>query len=131
MQATIHGVAKSQARLSDFTSLHSIQRRASRVALVVKNLPASAGDMRSGFDPWVRKIPWRRKYSTPVFLLGESHVQRSLAGYSSWGCKESDATEVTWLARYPKKECLFLLVGTAPCQAPGSQCPLAFSAGSC
>ena len=57
MQATIHGVAKSQARLSDFTSLHSVQRRASQVALVVKNLPASAGDMRSGFDPWVRKIP--------------------------------------------------------------------------
>ena len=30
---------------------------------------------------------------TPVFLLGEFHVQRSLAGYSPWGCKESDVTE--------------------------------------
>ena len=38
-----------------------------------------------GFDPWV---PWRRKWQpTPVFLPGESHGQRSLAGYSSWGRK--------------------------------------------
>ena len=38
---------------------------------------------RCGFNPWVRKIPWRRKRQpTPVFLLGESHGQRSLVGYS-------------------------------------------------
>ena len=38
---------------------------------------------RWGFDPWVRKIPWRRTWQpTPVFLPGESHGQRSLAGYS-------------------------------------------------
>ena len=43
---------------------------------------------RSGFDPWVRKIPWRRKWqSTPVFLPGKSHGQRRLAGYSSQGRK--------------------------------------------
>ena len=47
---------------------------------------------RLRFDPWVRKIPWRRKWQpTPVFLPGESHGQRSLAVYSPWGCKE------TWL----------------------------------
>ena len=41
---------------------------------------------RRGFDPWVRKIPWRRAWQpTPVFLPGESHGQRSLAGYSPWG----------------------------------------------
>jgi len=35
------------------------------------------------------KIPWRRKWEyTPVFLPGEFHGQRSLAGYSSWDCKE-------------------------------------------
>ena len=46
------------------------------------------------FDPWVRKIPWRREWQpTPVFLPGESHGQRSLAGYSPWGRKESDTTE--------------------------------------
>ena len=49
---------------------------------------------RPGLDPWVRKIPWRRKWQpTPVFLLGESHGQRSLVGYSPWGHKESDTTE--------------------------------------
>ena len=49
---------------------------------------------RPGFDPWVGKIPWRRKWQpTPVFLPGESHAQRSLVGYSPWGHKESDTTE--------------------------------------
>ena len=41
-----------------------------------------------------RKIPWKRKWQpTPVFLPGESHGQRSLAGYRPWGCKEWDAAE--------------------------------------
>ena len=49
---------------------------------------------RPGFNPWVGKIPWRRKWqSTPVLLPGESHGQRSLIGYSPWGRKESDTTE--------------------------------------
>ena len=40
---------------------------------------------KSGFDPWVRKTPWRRKWQpTPVFLPGEFHAQRSLVGYSPW-----------------------------------------------
>ena len=43
---------------------------------------------RCGFDCWVGKIPWRRKWlPTPVFLPAKSHGQRSLAGYSPWGCK--------------------------------------------
>ena len=51
---------------------------------------------RCGFDPWIGKIPWRKKWqSTPVFLPGESHRQRNLAGYSPWGSKESDMTKVT------------------------------------
>ena len=41
------------------------------------------------FDPWVRKIPWRRKRQpTPVFLPGESNGRRSLVGYSPWDCTE-------------------------------------------
>ena len=45
-------------------------------------------------DPWVRKIPWRReRLPTLVFLPGEFHGQRSLAGYSPWGHKELDTTE--------------------------------------
>ena len=51
---------------------------------------------RPRFHPWVRTIPWRRKWQpTPVFLPEEFHGQRSLAGYSPQGHKESDTTE--WL----------------------------------
>ena len=43
---------------------------------------------RCGFDPCIQKIPWRRKLQpTPVLLPREIHAQRSLAGYSPWGCK--------------------------------------------
>ena len=49
----------------------------------------NAGE-RPRFDPWVRKIPWRREWlPTLVFLPGESHRQRSLRGSS----KDSDTTE--------------------------------------
>ena len=49
---------------------------------------------RSRFDPWFGKIPCRTEWlPIPVFLSGELHGQRSLAGYSPWGCKESDMTE--------------------------------------
>ena len=45
-------------------------------------------DSRRGFNPWVRKMPWRNKWQpTPVFLPGKSHGQRSLVGYSPWGWK--------------------------------------------
>ena len=58
---------------------------------VVKNLPAM---QETGFDSWVGKIPWRRKWqSTPVFLPGKSHRQRNLVSYSPWSLKESDTTE--------------------------------------
>ena len=46
-----------------------------------EKLPAKAGDMC--FDPWVGKVPWRRKWQpTPVFLPGKSHGQWNLVGYS-------------------------------------------------
>ena len=64
---------------------------ASLGAQMVKRLPAME---ETGFDPWVRKIPWRRKWQpTAVFLPEESHGQRSLVGYSPCGHKESDTTE--------------------------------------
>ena len=69
-------------------------REASPGALVVKNPSASVGVCkRCRFDPWVGKIHWRRKWHpTPVFLPGKFHGQRSPAGYSPWGLKESDTT---------------------------------------
>ena len=64
---------------------------ASLVAQMVKNLPAIR-ETRVRF--LAGKIPWRRKWKpTPVFLPGESHGQRSLAGYSPQDHKESDMTE--------------------------------------
>ena len=66
---------------------------ASQVVVVVKNLPANAGDA-NGFCPWARKIPWRRKgQPTPVFLSEESRGQRSLLGFCLWGHTESDTTD--------------------------------------
>ena len=53
---------------------------------------------RRGFDPWVRKIPWRRAWQPiPVFLPGEFHGQRSLVGYSPWGSKELDTTACIYM----------------------------------
>ena len=64
---------------------------------MIKNTLANAGDTRDmGSIPWVRKIPWRRKWQpTPVVLPGKSSGQRSLAVYSPWGHKELDMTECT------------------------------------
>ena len=75
-----------------------------------------------GFDPWVRKIPWRRKWQpTPVFLPGKFHGQKSLGGYSPWGLQrvghDSSDLEVTaddvgsWGAREGPKGSLVVLPG--------------------
>ena len=75
------------------TTLLSIKWRngTSLVVQAVKNLPAM---QRQGFDPRVRKIPWRREWQpTPVFLPGESPGPRNLAGSGPWGPKELDTTE--------------------------------------
>ena len=69
------------------------------MVLVIKNPPATAGDLRNtGSIPGLGRLPWKRawqEYPPPVFLPGESHGQRSLAGYSSQGRTELDMTEAT------------------------------------
>ena len=61
-------------------------------AQTVKCLSLQCG--RPGFDPWVGKIHWRRKWQpTPVFMSVKFHGLRSLVGYSPWGHKELDTTE--------------------------------------
>ena len=85
------------------------QEKLSQVVLVVKNQPANARDARHRSNPWVGKIPWRRKWqaysglpeesqgqSTPVLLPEKSHGQRSLAGYNPLCHKELDTSE--WLS---------------------------------
>ena len=88
---------------------------ASQMALVVKKLPANAGDVkRCRFSLWVGEILWRREYlrlliffpeilplewqPTPVFLPRESFGQRSLVGYGLQRHKESDMTETIYPA---------------------------------
>ena len=57
----------------------------------VKNPPVK---QETGVQSLGGEIPWRRTWlPTPVFLPGASHGQRSLVGYSPWGCKKSDVTE--------------------------------------
>ena len=151
-RAAVHGAAKSQTRLSDWTELNMSQTGRSRGRVIdwdfwgyhqglriapslcsarlsvrfiiwmgeadfsgpkrcaqVNHIQGFPGGptgkepacqhkrhKRSGFNPWVGKIPWRRAWQpTPEFLPGKFHGQRSLAGYSPLGCKELDTTEAT------------------------------------
>ena len=68
--------------MSKITSLSGITGDSDGAA--AKNSPAHIGDAEDmGLNPWVRKIPWRRKWQpTPVFLPGTSHGQRRLVGCS-------------------------------------------------
>ena len=66
----------------------------SQMALVVKNPPANAGDLRD-----VGSIPGLGRFlenGMAIHSSGESHGQRSLASYSPWGHTQSDTTEATW-----------------------------------
>ena len=66
------------------------------MALVEKMLPANAGNTgHAALFPGSGNPRRRTWQPTPVFLPGESHGQRSLAGYDTWGHKESDTTEAT------------------------------------
>ena len=66
---------------------------------------------RLGFVPWVRKIPWRRRWQpSPVFLPGEFHGQKILAGYSPWGRKELNIAEHTHTHIYTYTYILFQIL---------------------
>ena len=98
--ATVHGAAKSRTRLSDFTFTltytHTYDILGFPGVASHKELAYQCSRPKGWeFDPWVRKIPCRRKWqSTPVFLPGISCVQRNLAGYSPWDHKSQTlATE--------------------------------------
>ena len=84
------------ARLWPWFSVHHRFIRASQVALVVKNPPASAGDVRdTGLIPgWGRPAGEGHGNPPEYFCVENPHGQRSLAGYSPWGHTESDMTEV-------------------------------------
>ena len=69
---------------------------ASQMTLVVKSLPANAGDLGGAGSILGSGRCWEEGMTThSSTLAGESHGQRSLVGYNPWGHKESDMTEVT------------------------------------
>ena len=98
--AAVHGVTKSQTRLSDWNELNWTDFPKKMVfpggASGKEPRCQSERHKKRGFNPWIRKIPWRRAWQlTPVFLPGESYGQRSLVGYIFHWVTESDMTEVT------------------------------------
>ena len=89
MDCLVLGVTKSWTQLSDshFTPC-------SRASQGKESTCQFRRCKRHGFNPWVGKIPRRRKWQfSPVFSSGESHGPRRLVGYSPWGCKESVMSE--------------------------------------
>ena len=111
-RAAIHGVAKSQTRVSDWTELNWRKKciKINNKYIFVLFFNWSIGHLglprwlsvckepscqcrRHRFNPWIRKISWRRKWQpTPVFLPGISHGHRTLACYNPCGHKKSDKT---------------------------------------
>ena len=86
----VHGVAKNRTWLRDWTTV----QETSRLPWWLSGKESACQCRRCEFNPWVRKIPWRRGWQPfLVFLPGESHGQRSLVGFSPKGQRESDTTE--------------------------------------
>ena len=95
-RAAVHGIAKSQTRLSNWTTTKKAMgfpsgARGQELACQCRR------HKRFGFDPWVRKILWRRaQQPTPLFLPGESYGQKNLAGYVHSVTKSR--TRLKWLS---------------------------------
>ena len=88
------GLKRVEHDWSNFICLHAKINMSFPGGSDGKEFTCNAGDL--GLDSWVRKTPWWREWlPTSLFLPGEFHGKRSLAGYSPWGCKEWDTTE--WL----------------------------------
>ena len=96
MDCVVHGVTKTQTGLSDFHFHFQALGGLTRWHQCKEPPCQSRRHKRYRFDPWIGKIPWRRAWPpTPVSFPGESCGQRSLGGYSSQGCKESNTTEAS------------------------------------
>ena len=89
-------ILKKKKKKKDFGRGHS-HLMASQVAPVVKNPLANTGDNKKhGLDPWVGKIPWRRKWHpTPVFLPGENPMDEESGGLHSMGSQRAGPNRAT------------------------------------
>ena len=76
---------------------------------------------RCRFDPWVKKISWRRKWKPiPIFLPGKFHGQRSLVGYSPQGCKRVRDNSATKQQQQSELQSWPTLCDPVDCSSPGS-----------
>ena len=75
-----------------------------------------------GFNPWVRKIAWRRKWQpTPVFLPGKFHAQKSLVDYNPWGRRViHNSVTNTHTGKVPRKERTAYQKAATPCKVGDS-----------
>ena len=103
-----YGLYPATTRCDRATSFNRLLSAPASRAPVVKSPPASAGGLRRGLHPWVGVMPGGG-HANPLHLPGESHRQRSLAGYSPRGHKESDVTEALSVHAYPFTEHLLSL----------------------
>ena len=105
--AVIHGVAKSQIQLNDWTELNwnfykswglhwaSLVAPWKRISLQCKRC------RKHWFDPWIRKIPWRRKWQpTPVFLPRKSPWTEEPGGLQSMGLQRAEQDWSSWTYMY-------------------------------
>ena len=104
------GISKSEKYLSFFQTTQDTQIRNEAQSFFQES---TCQCRRRRFDPWVGKIPLRRKWQpTPVFVPGKPHGQKSLAGYNPWGHKRIRhglATNTTrWLIRYAVGAMIFI-----------------------
>ena len=85
----VHGVAKNQTWLSDWTELNHLLSTCFPSGASSKEFSCQSRRHKiHKFNPWFRKIPWRRAWQpTPVFLCGEGHGQRTLMDFSPWDWK--------------------------------------------
>ena len=97
----IHPKELKEGFLKEFASMFIVAlftlAGASQVALVVKEPACQCRrHKRQGFNPWIGKIPLEEGMATlQLFLPGKAHGQKSLLGYSPWGCKETNTAEQT------------------------------------
>ena len=95
-RATAHGVAKSETPLSNY---HFHLREGEFHIMREEGNPFPIRTWCS--TCWNCRSTWRKAWQpTPIFLPGESHGQRSLAGFSPWGHKDLDVTEHAGLNFY-------------------------------